>query len=325
MAKKPDKFPPLLVVSGGQDLLRRRFLLGVMATQRAAGWKVVEVDALIPGAFQEALQGDPFGDAVPTLVVVSNPEKIPLELLERHAALSDYTTTLMLHLDGEPDGRTKFGKAVKGTWGPVHKSFPLPTDWQAPKVAVDFVQAEMSRLGFTIPVSLATILVERAGADLGVLAFEVEKIAILAKLDGVTTIDPKHIKGGMAPIAEASVFPISEALAAKQPKKLMKALTALRRTSRDDPTMRVSRLLAASVMKWLQASYLTELPAKAAAEELKVHPWVYETKVLPALQRWGRPGTIQLVSDLAAAERAVLSGARDPWVVLTTRLLAACG
>jgi len=323
MAKKPDKFPPLLIASGGQDLLRRRFVAQVREAQRAAGWVVLEVDGAVPGAVQEAVEGDLF-QPQETLAVVSNPEKVDLSMLERHHASKDYLTTLLLHIEGDPDGRTKFGKAVKASWATVHKNFPVPTDWQGTKVATEFVQAEASRLGCQFPAGMAEALVERAGSDLGVLAFEVEKITMLTKLDGVSLIDAKHVRGGMAPIAEASVFPISDALAVKNTKKLLKALAALRRTSRDDPTMRVARLLGTSVTKWLQAVYLDSLPPKAAAEELGVHPWYFENKILPAAQRWGKAGTIHLVSDLAAAERAVLNGAVDPWIVLCSRLVAAC-
>ena len=146
MAKKLDKFPPLTIVSGSQTLLRRRFLASVVEAQRAAGWKIIEVDATEPGAVQEALDGDSF-NPVPILAVVSSPEKIPLEMLERHHGSTDYLTTLLLHIEGEPDGRSKFGKAVKGVWSSIHKNFPEPSDWHAPKVAGEFVQAEARRLG----------------------------------------------------------------------------------------------------------------------------------------------------------------------------------
>lgn len=323
MAKKPDRFPPLLVASGGQELLRRRFVAQVVTTQKAAGWTVLEVDGSVPTDVQDALDGDPFAPRE-TLAVVMDPEKIDLELLERHHTSKDYQTTLLLHIEGEPDGRTKFGKAVKASWASVHKSFPLPTDWQAPKVGAEFVQAEAVRLGFQFPADLAQVLVERSGTDLGLLSFEVQKITMLAGLDGAKTLGLKHVAGGIAPIAEASVFAISDALAVQQSRKLLKALQALKRTSKDDPTMRVCRVLGTSVTKWLQAISLDALPPKAAAEELGVNPWYFETKILPAARRWGKTGTVQLVADLAVAERAVLNGACDPWVVLSSRLLAAC-
>lgn len=323
MKKSSDKFPPLMVVSGGQDLLRRRFVNQVVSVQEQAGWSIQEVDGAVPGDVQEALAGDMFSPRQ-TLAVVTNPEKVDLDLLEAHHTSKDYITTLFLVIDGEPDGRTKFGKAVKGSWSSVHKNFPLPTEWKAPEVAAAFVQEEAQRYGQQMPAGLAVALVQRSGTDLGVLAFEVEKIAILASLAGVKVIEPKHVALGHAPIAEASVLPVVDALATKQAKKLARHLADVRRTSKDDQTMRVSRLIASSAMKWMQAAYLDALPPKAAAEELGVHPWYFENKILPASRRWGKRGTVRLITDLAASERAVLSGAVDPWLVLTSRLLSAC-
>lgn len=323
MAKKADKFPPLLVVSGGEGLRRRRFIAQVSATQREAGWDIQEVDGADPSSVQDALSGDMFS-SVQTLAVVSSPEKMNLDLLAKHLAATDYTTTLLLHIEGEPDGRTKFGKFVKASLGGVDKNFPLPTEWKAGEVAIAFVQDEARQLGLAFPAPLATALTQRSGTDLGVLSFEMQKIAILAKLDGVSAIEGKHVARGMAPIAEASVIPITDALASKQAKRLVKALADLSRTSKGDQTMRVTRLIASSVVKWMQAVYLDSLPPLAAAEELGVHPWYFENKILPAAQRWGKAGTVRLIQDLAATERALLNGAIDPWVVLTTRLLYAC-
>jgi DNA polymerase III delta subunit len=323
MAKKADVFPPLLVVSGGQEYLRRRFLKDLQSTQRNAGWVTVSVDGSIGGAVQDVLAGDPF-HPVHTLAVVTHPEKVPLELLEQHqGSKGPWMVTLLLHVEGEPDGRSKFGKAVKGPWSSVHKTFLSPPEWQASKVGVEFIQEEATKQGLTWPLPLATVLVERAGTDLGTLSFEVHKIGMLAKLAGASTVDVSHVRGGMAPIAEASAFPILEALASKNVKKLLRALLALRRSSRDDPTMRVSRLIVSTVTKWFQATYLTAMPPRVAAEELGVHPWVYESKIIPAVQCWGRTGSQSLLMDLAVTERAVLNGALNPWTVLMTRLLAA--
>jgi len=320
--KKKASTPPVLIVSGGQELLRRRLLNQMMATQRDAGWTIVNVDGSHPGEVRDALDGDVFGSSQ-TLVVVHNPEKVSLEMLEQHRKVDDPTVTLLLYIEGEPDGRTKFGKLVK-TWGDIHKNFPLPSEWDAPKAAEKFLQDEFKSKGLTVTSGLAMALVERVGSDFGMLAFEADKIATLAKLDKSPSVEGRHIRGGMAAIAEASVFPIVDALAARSSKKLVKALAEVRRTSKDDPTIRVSRLIGSSVTKWFQAIFLDSLPPKAAAQELGINPWYFENKVLPAAQRWGKAGMVRLIADLAASERAVFNGALDPWVVLCTRLLSSC-
>jgi hypothetical protein len=149
-------------------------------------------------------------------------------------------------------------------------------------------------------------------------------MSLLADARGTAVLDKDVVKGAMASIEEASVGPIIEALAVRSRKRLSRALVRVRKTSRYDPTMRVCRFLGSSVLRWLQAAHLDALPPKAAASELGLNPWYFENKILPPARRWGKAGTIQLASDLAASERAVLNGAVNPWVVLTTRLLAAC-
>lgn len=318
MAKK-NEFPPVLIVSGSEELLRRRFLQEMRETQKAAGWTVEDVEGSNKAAVLDALEGDMFIETK-TLAVVNQPDKVDLELLEQHTKATSYLTTLLLHIEGEPDGRKKFGKFVK-EMDQFHKSFPKPKEWDAPAVASEFVIAEMTRYGKTIPRPLAGALVQRVGFDLGMLSFECLKIATLA--DGAT-IEPDHVKGGMAQIAEAAVGPILDALETRNRKKLVKALDRVRATSKYDPTMRISRFLGSTVQKWLQAVYLENLPPRVAAQELGLNPWYFENKVLPAANRWGKEGVVRLTHDLAAAERSVLNGAISPWTILSARLLASC-
>jgi len=324
MAKKVVQAPTLLAVSGGQDILRQRFVRRFIETQRAAGWDVAHVDGSDPVSVRDALQGgNPFAEVSKTLVVAFNPEKMDLDLLARHQQSKDSDVTVLLHVEGEPDGRTKFGKFVKGL-GDSLKSFSKPDRWKEPEVAAAFIVEEAKSHGKTIRESLAQALVELVGTDLGMLAFEVEKMSLLADARGVTVLNAEEVRGGMAPIAEASAGPIIDALATRDRKKLVKALGRVKTTSSSDPTMGICRFLAATVTKWLKAVYLDNLPPQAAASELGMNPWYFENKVLPAARRWGKKGTVQLIADLAAAERAVLSGAVSPWTVLSARLLSSC-
>jgi len=320
--KKPDKFPSLLVVSGSEVLLRRRFINHIRATQLAAGWGVEDVDGSDSMAVRDVLDGGMFVVGH-VLGVVHTPQKMDLDLLTKHHEATDYEVTLLLHIEGEPDGRTKFGKFVKKL-GNVHKGFPKASEWDGPKVGATFIHSEVEGYGMTIRPALAHAVIARVGSDLGMLAFEVEKMVLLAQAAGVTAIEPEQIKGAIAPIAEAAVAPIVDALATRNQKRLSKALASIRRTSKTDPTMRICRLLGSSVTRWIQAAHLDNLPPRAAATELGINPWFFENKVLPPARLWGKAGTVRLAADLAASERAVLNGAVSPWTVLTARLLAAC-
>lgn len=312
-------FPPLLIVSGSEELLRRRFVKQMRATQKAAGWTVEDVDGKNKSAVMDALEGDMFIETR-TLAIVQSPHKVSLDLLEQHSKDTHYLTTLLLHIEGEPDKRTKFGKFVAGM-SSVHKAFPKPKEWDAPKVATSFVVEELQRYGKTIPVKLSAALVHRVGSDLGLLSFECLKIATLVDGD---VVESHHVKGAMAQISEAAYGPLLEALAARHKANLSRALRRIEATSKADPTMRVCRFLATTVHRWLQAAYLDNLPPAVAAQELGMNSWYFENKVLPSAKRWGKRGTTRMIHDIAAAERAVLNGAVDPWTVLSARLLDSC-
>ena len=324
MSKKTE-FPSVLVVSGSQELLRRRFIANVKATQEKAGWTTEDVDGEDAGAVRDVLDGGGLFSTNRVLAVVYNPQKVSLDLLARHQESKDFVTTLLLHIEGEPDGRTKFGKMVKKL-GSVHKGFPKPKEWDEPGLAAQFMVDEAKLHGRTMDKALAGAFVSRVGTDLGVCAFEVEKAAMLATLDGSVEITGKHIKGAMAPISEASVGPIMDALASRNRKKLSKALAKLAATSKDpdDQVIRICRFLGSAVNKWISAAYLDQMSPADAAAELGINPWYFEAKILGPAKRWGKAGTVRLASDLAAAERAVLNGAIRPWTVLTARLLGAC-
>lgn len=321
--KDPQKFPSLLILSGSQTILRLRFFRHMISTQEAEGWVIDYVDGVSPTAVRDVLDGGGLFMASKTLAVVNNPHKVALEVLDKHLGAKDYDTTLLLYIEGEPDGRTKFGKWVKAH-SKIHKAFPEPTEWKAPEVAAQFVSDEVKRYGMTIQPSLAIALVSRGGADLGMLSFEVQKMAMLAMAHGTKVIDMAEVKGAMAPIAAASVAPIVEALAKRNRKKLSRALVRLRKTTGADPTMRICGLLRTNVLRWISAVYLDNLPPAAAAAELGLNKWYFENKILPPAQRWGKAGTVRLARGIALAERAVLNGAVSPWTLLTAQLLDAC-
>lgn len=313
-----SKIPPLLIVSGDQDLLRRRFVAQVVSAQQAAGWSVEEVPGEDTGAVRVSMEGNPFL-AQDVLCVVRNPHKLPLEMLERHHESKDSTTTLLLHIEGLPDGRTKFGKFVKANSG-IHKSFPKPKEWEAPKVATQFVLDELKSLGKTISEPIAGALVKRVGPDLGQLVFECRKLAWLVSGSEVAAAD---VAGAMASVSEAALVPIQEALSLRDTKRLVRALDRVKQTSQYDPTMRVTRFLGATVQTWIQVVYLEHLPPKVAAEEIGMNAWFFENKVLPAVRQWGKKGVVELARCLAESERAVLQGSISPWVVLEAGLIAA--
>lgn len=319
---------PVIAVCGGESLLRRRFLRNVIDTKRKAGWRIDTIQGENKEALRDAIQQGGGFLSENTLVVVEHPEDMDLDMLKRHAGEKDPVTVLFLHVEGELDGRTKFGKYVKEVLASNLKSFPLPKEHEAGRVAVQFVLDEVKRHGMTIDQrsdnALLKALVLKVGTDLGVLSFEVQKMVLLARSGGGVAIEAAHIRGAMAPIGEASVVPLAEALGEKNQKRVYQQLEQIRRTTKDNPTMQVCGFLGASVTNWCRAAYLDKLGVADAAREMGGNPWVFEKFIQPAAKRWGREGTAKLLRVIAQAQRAVLNGSIDPWTVLASGLLEAC-
>jgi DNA polymerase III delta subunit len=314
--------PSVVLVSGAQALLRNRYVRKYIEQTEAAGVRIDYVNAENPGALSMAVSGSPFlsGKA---LAVIENPHKGDLDVYRDHAKVKKPETILMLVYDGDPKGNTKFGKFAKGL--DAHMRFSAPNQWKAPEAAVDFAVQEAEEVhGKTLTRELAWALVGRIGNEFGVVVFEIQKMAILATVDGSDVIETRHVKEGMAELADASVGPLFKALQARSKPHIIKALNRLEDRSRSDPTMMVCRMLGAEAMKWLQAVSLKHMPPKAAADELGLHPWYFENKILPVARHWGVARITRLLRALAASERGVLNGHISPWNGLKVNLLLAC-
>jgi len=315
----PDKLPPLSIVSGNEHLLRVRFLDELI--QSRGSRRLDRVDGSDPSALLQATTG--MFD-LESMVVVHNPHQADLEMLEGFYKDGDNTNVLILYYTGKPRGNTKWGKFTKKHKS-IHKSFLGPEkDYERPRIAVEFVQAEAKRHGKVIPLKLATALVVRVGTNLGVLSFEMVKISALANADGVSEIVADHVRGAMAEIAQAAVYPIREALEVRSRRRLIRACDRVKERATSDPTIGVCRLVGASAFKWLSIADLEGVGFDQMAQELGPNPWYLKNKLYPVARRWGKNDLIRLVRAVTEAERAVLQGEVDPWILLCSRLVTVC-
>ena len=329
--KKAIGMPSVFAVTGGQGFLRRRFLRNVIKSQIAEGWKVDHADGAVPGELREVLGqgGSIFDDDndINTLIVVSNPNKADLDILKKHSSEPGQDIVLLLDLEGEPDGRTKFGAFIKSLGKTAHSNHPKPPFYDEVDVAAKFCVEESKLHGKTMGFDIAQAMAKRISTDIGFLSFEIQKMAILADYDKSEAITNEHVKAGMALMSGAIVSPMIEALEARSRPLLFRSLNQIKKGSKGDPTMRIIPLLWVSLSKWLPISELMEqgVAADDGAARLKINPWYYKNKLVPQLQRWPRADVVKLVQVLAGAERAVLNGGVNPWAVLVTGLLGVCG
>ena len=327
MAKK--KPITVTALSGSQGLLRRRALQEVIQVQKKAGWRVEHVNGANKTELWSSMaQGDIMFEDSQILVVVSNPEKADLKLLQEHLDEGDENIVLLLHCEDDPKGNTKFGKWLKALGPKLHRNYPAAPaskPWEAESQAIEFCMKEAQSKGYKMSEPLAKALVTRCGSDFGVLSFELLKICTLAELDGVKELTPAQIKPVIAPLLEASLSPLTESLSIKSGIGVARALDRVKETFKGDPTMSVCGWLGATALRWLGAVELREKSSDEAADLLRENPWFFKNKLLPQVRGWQRDEVIRLLKVIGESQRAVLSGHVAPWTGLTARLLAICG
>jgi len=316
-------WPPVLIVSGSEDFLRRRCVAELVVEANSTGRQVDRVEGKDPQALLAALTASEFM-GTSTLILVSNPEKADLGVIKEHNAAGDNTAIILLHCEGNPKGNTKFGKMVK-EMRKQHKSFRSPNSWERDKMAVAFCVKEAQNHGKTMSQQTAQAMVSVLGSDLGVLSFEVLKAATLADSSGSDEVGTTHLKKSMALVAEADVLPAIRALGECNIKRVLQALNRVKKTTKGDPTMRVCRVMGSFVLKWLEAANLQSLgvDSEEAAIQLGANDWYHRTKVLPPAMGLGQKRLVRLVHALAASERAVLNGHVAPWEGFQARLISA--
>lgn len=330
----------LFAISGSNDFARRRAIEQTVSKQRANGWDIQVVDGSDNLAFMSALyqSASMFSDGKPVLVVVHNPDKVPLPTLELHLKDPEPAATLLLSIEGDPKGNTKFGKFIATLDKKAHQVFALPDNWwDIPEFAAQFCVAEAKRTGHLMRDDLAKALVSRSGTDLGFLAFEMQKSALHAEARGSPTIDVEDVKAARAPIGEVSYESVKEALKSRNRKAVAIALERIR-TSVRDPIMPLTGYIDSFVIGtktekegktpfgWL---HLTTLIAKGKnaddiAAALNVSSKRCQYFMMPEVANWKPNDVIGLLKATAAARRAVVSGQIDPWMVLVSGILNAC-
>ena len=332
--------PTLFAISGSNDFLRRRALEQTVSKQRAAGWDVQFVDGannmdLMTGLHQSASM---FGDGKPVLLVVYNPEQAPLPALEGQLKNEDPAVTLLLSLEGDPKGNTKFGKFVAALDKKAHQAFPMPEKkWETPKIAAAFCVGEAKRLGKPMAEDLAHALVQKSGVDYGFLAFELQKAILHAEARGATALEVVDVRAAMAPIGEVSFDEVKNALATRNKKAVAQALERIRKAVKE-PIMPLCGFLEAVAIGsktekegrisfgWLHLATLNArgLSPDDIATELGINPYRCKSFLLPEVRAWQPAAVLSLVQATSEARRAVLTGQLNPWLVFVARILALC-
>lgn len=316
--------PPLMVICGSSAFLCRRDVQKVLAQAKTAGYDCQQSQ---PDTVGEALSGlmAMFGANPKLLYWVKVSGKFDAELLTRQQAAGDNDPRLLIWYDGEPDARTTFAKSLDKLPKGTVKKFDAPSDFKAEAEAALFLSGEMKSHGYTVSAELAQAIVERAGFDYGVLAFEALKLKMLLTAEGATEVTPAHVRQSLASLGDTTALQFVDALRSRNPKRISLVLTRIRKMAPNGSGAvkeLVGRTLS-SVTLALQAADLHERgkDPKEAAALVGQNPWYYENKVLPFAKAWGRQRLRELVTHFCKSDRAVMLGSVDPWIAFEVGVL----
>lgn len=195
------------------------------------------------------------------------------------------------------------------------------------QAAERFAAQEAKRHGLTLSDKLAEALVNLTGDDLGIVAWELYKLAAYHRASGLgPEINQESVT---ATIRVAVTMPetsaLVEALAARDGVRLGRVLA---RFTGGDSSMLLLRGKggpADAVSLWLRLSEAEPgLDAESLAGLFGVPVWQVKNRDLPAVRRWGRTSLRRLLKSMAELERAILEGrAVSPWVSCQALLLSA--
>lgn len=322
--------PPVVVLSGNEWFYRRRELQKACVAARVSNRVVVRLDGDAEGAVSDAINEAMFGG--PVLAIVSSPEKADLEVLAKHAEGGDATAAFVLHYEGVIKANSGLGKLAATLPKQHNIVFNKPEKaYKHPEYAAEFTIAEGRRHGIQIPDTIADGLVAKIGTDLGVLAFEVLKVAtyMAARKEG-PEVTRDHIRATLTIIGEANLSPLTEALALRSARSVLREMDRLNRELPEDSpssrTLSVCGWVGGTVTRWLHACVLDEAGASEseASSRMSVPPYVYSRFLLPPARRWGAELLQQLMRSIAVAEASAKSGRIDAWVGLESSLVLAC-
>jgi DNA polymerase III delta subunit len=318
--------PPVVVLSGDEDFLRLREIREAVSVADEMGRSVEYVDGADREELSRILSSSGVFFQEEVLVVVENPEKVDHELVLRHHESESTEVVLVLHQKGAIKKKSGLGKVAAALPKHFVAVFEKPKPWEEAERAVKFCVVEARKRGVGLSEPLAGAIVKNVGLDLGILSFEIDKLARFTKIEGSRDVQVTHIKQTIGAFSELGPKPVVEALERFDVKGVSNALANMRRThagALGGATLRCCAFVSRSATKWLHIAALLEEGAgpDEISDRTGLHPFVLRKTLLPVAKRWGEGRLVTLLKSLALVERSVRRGHVNPWVQLECALL----
>lgn len=320
--------PPVVVLSGDDDFLRSRELKEAVSVSDAIGRSVEYLDGADHDGLSTLLSSSGVFFKEDLLVVVESPEKVDSNIVLRHFNSGQSDVVVVLHKKGVLKKKEKSGLATVVASIPDRfvARFEKPKPWEEEDRAVGFCLQESRKNKIELSERLALALVRNVGKDLGILSFEIAKLARYLQASGDREVSVDHIKKTLGAFSDLGPKPIVDALEKFDRKKTAKAFANMRRThagALSGATLKATAFISNAATRWLHVASLLKEGAELQeiATRVGVHPFVVRNSLLPVAKRWGKDRLVQLIRSVALVERSVRSGYAHPWVYLESIVL----
>lgn len=319
--------PPVVILSGDEEYLRVRELREAVSVADEMGRSVEYVNGDDREELSRVLSssGVFFQDEI--LVVIENPENVDADLILRHHESGGGDVVILLCQKGAIKKKSKLAKVAGALPKQFVARFEKPKPWDEAERAIQFCVTEARKRGVGLKDSLAGAIVKNVGLDLGILTFEIDKLARFTKVEGYSEVAVIHVKQTIGAFSELGPKPVVEALERFDAKNTANALANMRRTHAGNlggATLRACAFVSKSATKWLHIAAL--LDEGAGQDEISsrtgLHPFVLRKTLLPVAKRWGQGRLVTLLKSLARVERSVRRGHLNPWVQLECAVLS---
>jgi len=311
--------PPVVVLSGTHGYLRRRELKEAIVVAESMGRTIERVQGDDRDELSRILSSTGILFKEKTLVVIENPDKVDAELVLKHHESGDSTTVLILHHTDQIKRKGNLGKLVKELPSRLVAKFEKPKPWEEADHAAVFCVNEARKQRVKLSDPLARGIVQSMGSNLGVLAFEIQKLGMFLRAHGETEVTKEHVLSTIAGFTELGPGPIVEALERRDRRAATRALSSMRRThvgNLGSATLLACGWVGRSLVRWLHTAALNERghSVEEIASRVGAHEFVVRKTLLPVARRWGRGRLTSLLKSIAAVKRAVRGGHVHPWI-----------
>lgn len=179
------------------------------------------------------------------------------------------------------------------------------------------------RLHLILSEPLGNTLVSVVGTDLGILAFELDKLFMLSKQQGQAEITLKAIAQTIGGFVETGVDELIFSVGQRKWKSILESLSLIEHTHgvSSSTVLRICAALMYHARIWLCCKTLCNGDPEPLGARLGLHPFVLKKQHFPHAVKWTEKELLALIAGISGVGRAVRRGCVHSHVQLQGVLL----